>query len=115
MADQAGEAQADRQRVEEDAGRQEQERQPERQPAEGNGQLETVIGVKDLTKTFGSQTVFEDVTCDIPKGKITVILGPSGTRSGSTTRTSPRCLRRSSTRSGGSSACSSRTAPCSAP
>jgi phospholipid/cholesterol/gamma-HCH transport system ATP-binding protein len=79
MADQAGEAQADRHRVEEDPGRQEEERQRERQPAEGNGQLETVIGVKDLTKTFGPQTVFEDVTCDIPKGKITVILGPSGT------------------------------------
>ena len=46
---------------------------------EGNGQLETEIGVKDLTKTFGPQTVFEDVTCDIPKGKITVVLGPSGT------------------------------------
>lgn len=79
MADQAGEAQADRERVEDDQGRQEGERPPERQPAEGNGQLETVIGVKDLTKTFGPQTVFEDVTCDIPKGKITVILGPSGT------------------------------------
>jgi phospholipid/cholesterol/gamma-HCH transport system ATP-binding protein len=51
--------------------------QPRRQ--DGNGQLETEIGIKDLTKTFGSQTVFEDVTCDIPKGKITVILGPSGT------------------------------------
>jgi phospholipid/cholesterol/gamma-HCH transport system ATP-binding protein len=40
---------------------------------------ETEIGVKELTKTFGSQTVWEDMTCDIPKGKITVMLGPSGT------------------------------------
>jgi phospholipid/cholesterol/gamma-HCH transport system ATP-binding protein len=55
----------------------EQVSRPRRQ--DGNGQLETEIGIKDLTKTFGSQTVFEGVTCDIPKGKITVILGPSGT------------------------------------
>src|SRR5438874_5115923 len=40
---------------------------------------DTEIGVKELTKTFGSQTVWEDITCDIPKGKITVMLGPSGT------------------------------------
>src|SRR5437764_2172615 len=40
---------------------------------------EAEIGVKELTKTFGSQTVWEDLTCDIPKGKITVMLGPSGT------------------------------------
>src|SRR5437660_12911628 len=40
---------------------------------------ETEIGVKELTKTFGSQTVWEDLTCDIPKSKITVMLGPSGT------------------------------------
>jgi phospholipid/cholesterol/gamma-HCH transport system ATP-binding protein len=76
MADQAGEAEAS-------GGQAEAQRkgdgQPERQRPEGNGQLATEIGVKDLTKTFGPQTVFEDVTCDIPKGKITVILGPSGT------------------------------------
>jgi phospholipid/cholesterol/gamma-HCH transport system ATP-binding protein len=54
------------------------EARAQQEPA-GNGQLETEIGVKELTKTFGSQTVFEGVTCDIPKGKITVVLGPSGT------------------------------------
>src|SRR5947209_6566973 len=43
------------------------------------GSPEAEIGVKGLTKTFGSQTVWEDLTCDIPKGKITVMLGPSGT------------------------------------
>jgi phospholipid/cholesterol/gamma-HCH transport system ATP-binding protein len=55
--------------------------------AEGNGQprdrqaaeVESQIGVRDLTKSFGPQTVFEAVTCDVPKGRITVILGPSGT------------------------------------
>src|SRR5439155_10980491 len=33
----------------------------------------------DLTKSFGSQVVWEEITCEIPKGKITVMLGPSGT------------------------------------
>jgi phospholipid/cholesterol/gamma-HCH transport system ATP-binding protein len=46
---------------------------------EGLGQNEAEIAILDLTKTFGQQTVFEDVTCNIPKGRITVILGPSGT------------------------------------
>ncbi len=41
--------------------------------------MEAEISIRGLTKTFGSQTVFEDVTCDIPKGKITLVLGPSGT------------------------------------
>ena len=44
-----------------------------------NGQPEVEIAVKDLTKSFGPQTVLEDITCDIPKGKITLMLGPSGT------------------------------------
>src|SRR5438270_6939281 len=47
--------------------------------SENGGSPEAEIGVKGLTKTFGSQTVWEDLTCDIPKGKITVMLGPSGT------------------------------------
>ncbi|MGH2723541.1 MAG: ABC transporter ATP-binding protein [Actinomycetota bacterium] len=37
------------------------------------------MGIVDLTKSFGEQTVFEGVTCDVPKGRITVMLGPSGT------------------------------------
>ncbi|MDP8955377.1 MAG: ATP-binding cassette domain-containing protein [Actinomycetota bacterium] len=37
------------------------------------------MSIRGLTKTFGPQTVFDDVTCDIPKGKVTLILGPSGT------------------------------------
>ena len=40
---------------------------------------ETAISVVGLTKRFGTQTIWEDVTFDIPKGEITVILGPSGT------------------------------------
>jgi phospholipid/cholesterol/gamma-HCH transport system ATP-binding protein len=45
----------------------------------GNGSPDPEISLKDLTKTFGSQTVWEGLTCDIPKGKVTVMLGPSGT------------------------------------
>src|SRR5947199_6458367 len=47
--------------------------------SDNGGSPDVEIGVKELTKTFGSQTVWEDLTCDIPKGKITVMLGPSGT------------------------------------
>ena len=40
---------------------------------------ETEISIRELTKSFGAQTVLEDLTFDIPKGKITLMLGPSGT------------------------------------
>jgi phospholipid/cholesterol/gamma-HCH transport system ATP-binding protein len=32
-----------------------------------------------VTKRFGSHTVLEDITFDLPKGKISAIMGPSGT------------------------------------
>ena len=38
-----------------------------------------VISVRGLTKSFGRNTVLEDISLDIPRGKITTILGPSGT------------------------------------
>ena len=41
-------------------------------------EIETEISIKGLTKSFGSQTVLEDITFDVPKGKIILILGPSG-------------------------------------
>jgi phospholipid/cholesterol/gamma-HCH transport system ATP-binding protein len=37
------------------------------------------IRVEGLTKAFGRQTIFEDVTLTIPAGEISVMLGPSGT------------------------------------
>ncbi|HWC32516.1 MAG TPA: ATP-binding cassette domain-containing protein, partial [Actinomycetota bacterium] len=37
------------------------------------------MSIRDLTKSFGSQVIWEDVTCDIPQSRITVMLGPSGT------------------------------------
>jgi phospholipid/cholesterol/gamma-HCH transport system ATP-binding protein len=32
-----------------------------------------------VTKSFGSHTVLEDISFDVPKGKISAIMGPSGT------------------------------------
>jgi phospholipid/cholesterol/gamma-HCH transport system ATP-binding protein len=37
------------------------------------------IKVEGLTKRFGRQTIWEDVTMTIPAGEISVLLGPSGT------------------------------------
>jgi phospholipid/cholesterol/gamma-HCH transport system ATP-binding protein len=40
---------------------------------------EPIISIRSLTKSFGSHTVLSDITFDVPKGRITAILGPSGT------------------------------------
>jgi phospholipid/cholesterol/gamma-HCH transport system ATP-binding protein len=40
---------------------------------------EPIISLRGVTKRFGSHTVLEDITFDVPKGRITAILGPSGT------------------------------------
>jgi phospholipid/cholesterol/gamma-HCH transport system ATP-binding protein len=37
------------------------------------------VRVEGLTKRFGSQTIWQDVTLTLPKGEISVLLGPSGT------------------------------------
>ena len=37
------------------------------------------IRVENLTKRFGSQTIWEDVSLTLPAGEISVMLGPSGT------------------------------------
>ncbi|GAA1197868.1 phospholipid/cholesterol/gamma-HCH transport system ATP-binding protein [Kitasatospora gansuensis] len=37
------------------------------------------VTVEGLTKSFGRQTVWEDVTLTLPPGEVTVLLGPSGT------------------------------------
>jgi phospholipid/cholesterol/gamma-HCH transport system ATP-binding protein len=39
----------------------------------------TAIEVEGLTKSFGSQRIWEDVTLEIPAGEVSVLLGPSGT------------------------------------
>ena len=41
--------------------------------------MEAIISLRGVTKRFGSHTVLEDITFDVPKGKITAIMGPSGT------------------------------------
>jgi phospholipid/cholesterol/gamma-HCH transport system ATP-binding protein len=38
-----------------------------------------VISLRGVTKRFGSHTVLKDVTFDVPRGKISAVLGPSGT------------------------------------
>ena len=50
-------------------------REVSEEPTEG----EWAISIRGLTKSFGSRTVLEDITFDIPKGEVTVVLGPSGT------------------------------------
>src|SRR3954449_4841819 len=40
---------------------------------------EAIISLRGVTKSFGSHTVLQDITFGVPKGKITAILGPSGT------------------------------------
>jgi len=42
-------------------------------------ETETEIDIRGLTKSFGPQVVLDDVTCSIPRGQITLMLGPSGT------------------------------------
>ena len=41
--------------------------------------MDAIISLRGVTKRFGSHTVLEDISFDIPKGKISAIMGPSGT------------------------------------
>jgi phospholipid/cholesterol/gamma-HCH transport system ATP-binding protein len=47
---------------------------PESAPAD-----DVLVRVRGLTTRFGSRAVFDGMDLDIPKGKITAIMGPSGT------------------------------------
>ena len=40
---------------------------------------EAIISLRGVTKSFGSHTVLKDISFDVPKGRITAIMGPSGT------------------------------------
>ena len=51
---------------------------PEARPAPA-APAEAIISLRAVTKSFGSHTVLKDVTFDVPKGRITAIMGPSGT------------------------------------
>jgi phospholipid/cholesterol/gamma-HCH transport system ATP-binding protein len=51
-------------------------------PATGpHGQAgpDAIISIRAVTKSFGSHTVLRDVSFDVPRGKTTAIMGPSGT------------------------------------
>ena len=91
------------------------------------------IQIEGLTKSFGKQLIWGDVTLTVPAGEICVMLGPSGTGKSVLLKTligllKPDTRQRrhrgrrhhhlpratSSTRSASCSACCSRTARCSA-
>jgi phospholipid/cholesterol/gamma-HCH transport system ATP-binding protein len=38
-----------------------------------------VMSCRNLVKAFGRHKVLDGVTCDVPRGQVTVIMGPSGT------------------------------------
>jgi phospholipid/cholesterol/gamma-HCH transport system ATP-binding protein len=40
---------------------------------------DAMISIQGITKRFGLHTVLQDVTFDVPKGKTSAVLGPSGT------------------------------------
>ncbi|HVM12758.1 MAG TPA: ATP-binding cassette domain-containing protein [Egibacteraceae bacterium] len=46
---------------------------------DGVWDVEPAVRIRGLTKSFGANTVLEDLTFNIPKGQCTVMLGPSGT------------------------------------
>jgi len=46
---------------------------------EGSRRMGIGIQVEGLTKSFGSQRIWEDVTLEISEGEVSVLLGPSGT------------------------------------
>ena len=37
------------------------------------------VSTEGVTKRFGSQTIWQDVTLTLPAGEVSVMLGPSGT------------------------------------
>ncbi|MCL4421876.1 MAG: ABC transporter ATP-binding protein [Actinobacteria bacterium] len=53
--------------------------QPTELPASEKSTPTAIISLEGVTKSFGSHTVLEDVTFGVPKGRITAVLGPSGT------------------------------------
>jgi phospholipid/cholesterol/gamma-HCH transport system ATP-binding protein len=40
---------------------------------------DAIISIQGITKRFGSHTVLEDISFDVPRGKTSAVLGPSGT------------------------------------
>jgi phospholipid/cholesterol/gamma-HCH transport system ATP-binding protein len=48
-------------------------------PGIGRGLVGIEVAVRDLTKSFGKQRIWGDVTLTLPPGEVSVLLGPSGT------------------------------------
>jgi len=40
---------------------------------------DAIISIQGITKRFGSHTVLQDITFDVPRGKTSAVMGPSGT------------------------------------
>ncbi|MFC5581645.1 ABC transporter ATP-binding protein [Rhodanobacter terrae] len=49
--------------------------QPDRQPPDDS----TLVRIRGLTTVLNGKTIFEALDLDIPRGKVTAIMGPSGT------------------------------------
>ena len=41
--------------------------------------MDAAISLRNVSKSFGSHTVLQDISFDIPRGKISAVMGPSGT------------------------------------
>ena len=41
--------------------------------------MDSLIKIKDLSFSYSNKKIYEDLNLEIPRGKITAILGPSGT------------------------------------
>jgi len=41
--------------------------------------MDAAISLRNVTKSFGAHTVLKDISFDIPRGKISSVMGPSGT------------------------------------
>lgn len=41
--------------------------------------MDAAISLRNVTKSFGSHTVLQDISFDVPRGKISAVMGPSGT------------------------------------
>ena len=40
---------------------------------------DNLVEIRDLTFSYGKRNIYENVSLDIPRGKITAFMGPSGT------------------------------------
>ena len=41
--------------------------------------MDAAISLRNVTRSFGSHTVLKDISFDIPRGKVSAVMGPSGT------------------------------------